>query len=141
MMKSDTVEEYCGCDNVPIKQMRRVGRMRSECHVENQADVLHRRPREILQYGDEIQKLVVVSVREPTADGYGVLWVEDVRRRRIVNDYRVFEVTADHGKVLYVVPAMVEAAFAEQAVVNDFVYVELVQQWIAILCLVSTIQK
>lgn len=41
-----------------------------------------------------------MCIREPAADGNGVLRVEDVGRRRVVDDDRFLEVTSDLGKVL-----------------------------------------
>lgn len=55
---------------------------------------------QILEDGDEIEELVVVSVGEPAADGYGVLWMEDVGCGGIIDDYCFAEVTTDLGEIL-----------------------------------------
>jgi len=55
---------------------------------------------QVFQYWNEIEELIVVCVGKPAADWNGMLWVEDVRGWRIVNDDRVFQVTADLRKVL-----------------------------------------
>lgn len=60
----------------------------SEGNVQDHADILDLGPSQILENGDEVQQFVVVSVREPAADGYRVLGVEDVRRGRVVDDNR-----------------------------------------------------
>jgi hypothetical protein len=50
----------------------------SEGDIEDEAYVSHLRAGEILENGNEIEKFVVVSIGEPTADGNGVLGVEDI---------------------------------------------------------------
>jgi hypothetical protein len=42
-----------------------------------------------------------VCVREPAADGDGMLRVEDVRGRRVVDDDGVLEITANLREVLF----------------------------------------
>lgn len=105
----------------------------SESDIEDQADVLHVGACQVFENWDEVKQLVVVGVREPTADGYGVLRVEDVGRRRIVDDDRVFQVSSHLGEILDVVSLVVVAALAEKPVVNDLVDVELVQKGVAVL--------
>ena len=73
-----------------------------------------------------------MRVAEPAADGHGVLWVEDVARRRVVDDDRLPQITSHLAEILDVVALMVVAAFSKQPVVNDVVNVELVQQRVAI---------
>ena len=41
-----------------------------------------------------------MGVREPAADGDGVLWVEDVGCGGIIDDYCFAEVAADLGEIL-----------------------------------------
>ena len=60
----------------------------SEGNVQNHADILDLGPSQILENRDEVQQFVVVSVREPAADGYRVLRVEDVGCGRVVDDDR-----------------------------------------------------
>ena len=74
-----------------------------------------------------------MRVAEPAADGDGVLGVEDVARRAVVNDDGLAQVAADHAEVFHVVALVVIAALAEQAVVHDVVDVELVEQRVAVL--------
>lgn len=50
-----------------------------------------------------------MSVREPAADGYRVLRMENVRRRRIVDDDCVVDVTPNLGKILYTCKRLVIA--------------------------------
>lgn len=57
-----------------------------EGNVQDHADILDLGPSKILENRDEVQQFIVVSVREPAADGYRVLGVEDVRCRRVVDD-------------------------------------------------------
>ena len=92
-----------------------------ESDIQDEADVLHDRAGQVLEDGDEVEELVVVRVGEPTADGDGVLRVENVRGRGVVDDDCVLEVAADLGEVLDVVALVVVAAFAEEPVVDDLV--------------------
>ena len=52
-----------------------------ESDIEDQADVPHIGAGQVLENGDEIQQLIVVSIREPAADRNSVLRVENVRGR------------------------------------------------------------
>lgn len=74
-----------------------------------------------------------MSIRKPTADGHSMLWVENIRSRRVVNNDGVFQVTPDLGKILDVIAAMIVTALPEKTVVYNTVDVELIQQWIAVL--------
>ncbi len=74
-----------------------------------------------------------MCIREPAADGNGVLGVEDVGCGRVVDDDGVFQIPPDLRQVLDVVALVVVAALAEQPVVDNLVDVQLVQQGIAIL--------
>ncbi len=105
----------------------------SKSDIQNQADILYDRASKILEDRDEVEKFVVVRIREPTADGNGMLRVEDVRGRRVVDDDGVLQVSADLGEILDVVSLVVVAAFSEKAVVDDLVDVQLVQERIAVL--------
>jgi hypothetical protein len=60
----------------------------SKSNVQDHADILDLGPSQILENRDEVQQFIVMSVREPAADGYRVLRVEDVRCRRVVDDDR-----------------------------------------------------
>lgn len=66
-------------------------------------------------------------------DGNGVLWMEYVRCRRVVDDDCVFEVMFDLGKVFDVVVLMVIVIFVEELVVNNFVNVKLVEERVVVL--------
>lgn len=72
-------------------------------NVQHKTDVADLWSREILEYGDEIEKLVVMRVGEPAADRDCVLRVEDVRCRRVVDDDGFLEVSSDLGKILLAV--------------------------------------
>lgn len=78
-----------------------------------------------------------MRIREPTADWYGVLGVEDIRGWRVVDDDGVFEVASNLGQVFDVVSLMVVATFAEKTMVDNVVDVQLVQQRITVLRIVS----
>jgi len=82
---------------------------------------------QILENGNEIQQLVVVSIREPTADGNGVLGMEDVGCRGVVNDDCLLQVAANLREILDVVPLVVVAALSEEPVVDHLVDVQLVE--------------
>lgn len=49
-----------------------------ESDVENEANVLHLGPGQVLEHRYQIEQLIIVRIRKPTADGYGVLGVEYV---------------------------------------------------------------
>jgi hypothetical protein len=104
-----------------------------ESDIENQADVPDGGTSQVLENRDQIEQLVVVGVREPTADRHRVLGVENVRSRRIVDNYCVFEVAPNLGQVLYIVALVVVATLAEQPVVDNLVDVQLVEERVAIL--------
>ena len=82
---------------------------------------------QILENGNEIQQLVVVSIREPTSDGNGVLGMEDVGCRGVVNDDCLLQVAANLREILDVVPLVVVAALSEEPVVDHLVDVQLVE--------------
>jgi hypothetical protein len=74
-----------------------------------------------------------VSIREPAADRNSVLRVENIRRRRVVDDDRVLQVAANLRQVLDVVALVVVAAFSKQPVVDNLVDIKLVKERVAIL--------
>lgn len=74
-----------------------------------------------------------MCVREPTADRDGVLGVEDVRRRGVVYNDGIFQVSTDLGEVLDVVALVVVAALSEQPVMDNLVDVQLVEERISVL--------
>lgn len=92
---------------------------------------------EVFENGYEVQELVIVRIREPTADGDSVLWVENIRRRRVIDDDGVLQVASNLREVLDVVSLMVIAALPEKPVVDDFVDVQLVEKRIAVLNFMS----
>ena len=58
----------------------------SEGDIEDQADVSHLRTGEVFENRNQVKKFVIVSVREPTADGNGMLRVENVGCWRVVDN-------------------------------------------------------
>lgn len=44
-----------------------------------------------------------MSIREPRTDRHRVLWVENIGRRRVINDDGFFEVTPNLGQILKMV--------------------------------------
>jgi hypothetical protein len=64
-------------------------------NVEDQTDVFYLCAGKVFEDRNQVEKLVIVGVREPAADGYRVLRVENVRSRRIVDNNRLSEVTAN----------------------------------------------
>ena len=60
-----------------------------------------------------------MSIGEPTADGNGVLRVEDVRGWGIVDDDGFSKISSDLGKIFDVVSLMVITTFAEETVMYD----------------------
>lgn len=57
-----------------------------------------------------------MSIREPTADRDGVLRMENVGGRRVVDDDCLLEIAANLREILDVVALVVVAALAEQSV-------------------------
>ena len=122
-----------------------------QSYVKHQTDVADLLASEVLEHRYQVEEFVVVRVREPAADGDGVLRMEDVRRGRVVNDDGVLEVAAYLREILkqvlasdaamisasfsdlYVVALVVVAAFAEESVVDNAVNVELVEKRITVL--------
>lgn len=78
-----------------------------------------------------------MRIREPTADGHGVLGVEDIRGWRVIDDNGILEVAPNLGQIFDVVALMVVATFAEKTMVDNVVDVQLVQQRITVLGIVS----
>jgi hypothetical protein len=74
-----------------------------------------------------------VSIGEPTADWDGVLWVENIRRRRVIDNDSILQVASKLREILDVVAVVVEATLAEQAVVDNIVDIELIQKRITVL--------
>lgn len=105
----------------------------SKSDIQDEADILYARCCKIFKNGYQIQKLIVMSVREPTADGDSMLWVENIRGGRVVDDDGVFQVSSDFRKVLDVVAAMVVATLPKKTVMYNAVDIKLIQQRIAIL--------
>jgi hypothetical protein len=66
-----------------------------QSNIKHQTDIADLLAGKILKHRYQVEELVVVCVREPAADGNGVLRVEDVRRGRVVDDDGVFEVATD----------------------------------------------
>lgn len=62
-----------------------------------------------------------------------MLGVEDVGRGRVVDDDGILEVPSDLGEVLDIVPLVIVAGLAEEAVMDHIVDIELVQERVAIL--------
>lgn len=56
-----------------------------------------------------------------------MLWMEDVRRRRVVNDNGLAQVTANLGEILDIVALMVVTTFSEKAMVHNIVDIKLVK--------------
>jgi hypothetical protein len=71
-----------------------------QCNVENQTNVFHLCTSKVFEDRDQVEKLVIVGVREPAADGYRMLRMEYIRRGGIINYDGVTKVAADLGQVL-----------------------------------------
>lgn len=85
------------------------------------------RAREVFEHGDQVEKLIVVCVAEPAADRDGVLRVEDVARRRVVDDDGLPQVTPDLAEIFDVIALMVVATLPEKAMMDHVVDVELIE--------------
>jgi hypothetical protein len=58
------------------------------------------RASQVFQHGYQVKQLVVVRVREPAANGHGMLRMENVRGGRVVNDDRLAQVTPNLREIL-----------------------------------------
>ena len=90
-----------------------------------------------------------MCIREPAADRHCVLWVEDVRCWRIVNDDGFFQVAPNLREILYrldamyradlgatyldIVALMIVATLAEEPMMHDMVDIKLIEKWITVL--------
>jgi hypothetical protein len=52
--------------------------IRSQSHVKYQADIPNLWASQVLEHWNEIEELVIVSIRKPAADRDCMLWVENV---------------------------------------------------------------
>lgn len=71
-----------------------------QSNVQHQTDVADLLASEVLEHWYQVEEFVVVCVREPAADGNGVLRMEDVGSGRIVDDDGVLQVATYLGKIL-----------------------------------------
>lgn len=69
----------------------------SKCDIKNKTDISNLRASQIFKDWDEIEKLVVVSIGEPTADRNGMLRMEYIWGWRIVDNDGLAEVSANLG--------------------------------------------
>lgn len=83
-----------------ISGVRKIRGRHSQGDVQDHADVLDLGSSQILKDGNEIKQLIVVCVREPAADGYCVLRVEDVGGRGVVNDDCFLKVSSNLREIL-----------------------------------------
>ena len=87
----------------------------------------------VAQKADEIRQFGVMRVVEPGHHGDSVIRVEQVGRRRVVENNAVHQWPTEHGEVLDVIAAVAVATFAEQAMRHRFVDIDLVQHRIRVL--------
>lgn len=74
-----------------------------------------------------------MSIRKPAADGHSVLGVKDIGGGRVVDDDRILQVASYLRQIFHVVTLMIVATLPEKSVVHHPVYIELVQERIAVL--------
>jgi hypothetical protein len=79
---------------------KRTPRSTSEADIEHETHVANLGAGEVLEDGYQVEQLIVVSIREPAADWDGVLGMEDVRCRRVVDNDGVLQIPADLRQVL-----------------------------------------
>jgi hypothetical protein len=101
--------------------------------IQDKADVLYVCPSQVLENRDEVEELVVVGIREPTADWHGMLGVENVGCRRVVDNDCLLEVATNLRKVLHIVSLVIVTTLAEQSMVDDLVDIQLIQKRVSIL--------
>lgn len=115
-----------------MNKVKRLG-VSSKTDVEDKANISHVGASQVFENGNQVKQLVVVGVGEPATNGDRVLGMENVRRRRVVDDDGVFQVSSHLRKILDVVSMVIVAALAEQPVVYDLVDIQLIQKRVAIL--------
>lgn len=81
----------------------------------------------------EVGQLCIVGIVEPARDRDGVVGMEDVRSWRVVDDDRLSYRSPQLAEILYVVALVVVARLAEQAMLDDLVDVEAIQDGIGVL--------
>ncbi len=111
----------------------------SKGDIEDQADISHLRAGEVFENWDQVKKLVIVSVGKPTADGNGMLRVENIRSRRVIDNDGFSKVSANLRKVFDIISLVVVTAFPEKSVMNYMVNIKLIQEGIAVL--IMTVSK
>lgn len=74
----------------------------------------------------QVREFCVVRIVKPARDRDGVVWVEDVACRRVVDDDGVAYWPPELAEVFDVVALVVVARLAEQAVLDHTVDIELV---------------
>jgi hypothetical protein len=78
-----------------ISGVRRIRSRHLQADIQDHADILDLCTCKILENRDQIEQLVIVSVREPATDGNRVLRVEDIRSGGVVDDNRFFQISTD----------------------------------------------
>ena len=73
-----------------------------------------------------------MRIAKPAANRYRVLRVEDITGRRVVDDDCLFEIPSHLTEIFYIIALVVVATLAEESVVHNVVYVELIQQWVSV---------
>lgn len=92
-----------------------------KCNIEHHADISDLRAGEVFKYRDEIEEFIVMSIREPAADRYRMLRVEDVRGRGVVDDDGFSQVTANLREIFDIVALVVVATISEKTMVDHIV--------------------
>lgn len=74
-----------------------------------------------------------MCITEPAANGHRVLWMEDVAGGRIVDDDGFLQVSSHLTQILDIIALVVVAAFPEEPMVDDVVYIQLVEERVTVL--------
>jgi hypothetical protein len=103
-----------------------------QSNIEHETDVGYLGASQVLEDRDEIEQLIVVGVAEPTADGHRMLWVEDITRRRVVDDDGLLKITPDLTQILDIVALVVITALPEEPMMHDLMNIQLVEEGVAV---------
>jgi len=68
-----------------------------------------------------------MGVRKPAAYRHSMLWMENIRRWRIVDDDGFSQIAANLREVFDIVSLMVVTTLTEKAMMNNMIDIELIQ--------------
>jgi len=86
----------------------------------------------LIEERHQVKELAIVLFLEPCGDRHGMVRLEHVGHRRVINDHTILRVTTESGQVLHVVAEMRHTAFTEKARIDNTINIELVKEGICV---------